>query len=149
MTTDVVFTLKSPDDAPLVGAQIIARLSRYVVNGGVVLPSEVMDVTDSSGLATMPLHPNTGAAEGSTYTFEIRASDLIRPAYFRRISVPDQDTISFEELLGGEAGSSTNLTTWDDSLIWDDALIWTEASAPPLDYWIDTATWNDSAIWTE
>ena len=101
MTTDVVFTLKSPDDAPLVGAQIIARLSRYVVNGGVVLPSEVMDVTDSNGLATMPLHPNTGAAEGSTYTFEIRASDLIRPAYFRRISVPDQDTISFEELLGG------------------------------------------------
>lgn len=101
MTTDVFFTLKSPDDAPLVGAQIIARLSRYVVNGGVVLPSEVMDVTDSNGLATMPLHPNTGAAGGSTYTFEIRASDLIRPAYFRRISVPDQDTISFEELLGG------------------------------------------------
>ena len=101
MTTEVVFTLKSPDDAPLVGAQIIARLSRYVVNGGVVLPSEVMDVTDSNGLATMPLHPNTGPAEGSTYTFEIRAGDLVRPAYFRRISVPDQDTISFEELLGG------------------------------------------------
>lgn len=101
MTTDVVFTLKSPDDAPLVGAQIIARLSRYVVNGGVVLPSEVMDVTDSNGLATMPLHPNTGAAEGSTYTFEIRASDLIRHAYFRRLVVPDQDSITFEELLGG------------------------------------------------
>lgn len=148
MTTDVVFTLKSPDDAPLVGAQIIARLSRYVVNGGVVLPSEVMDVTDSNGLATMPLHPNTGAAEGSTYTFEIRASDLIRPAYFRRLVVPDQASITFEELIGG-SGPVSALTYWDDALIWEDSLIWTEASAPPLTYWVDTETWNDSAIWTE
>jgi hypothetical protein len=149
MTTTVTFAFKSPDDAPLSGVQIVATLSSYIVNGGVVLPAEVLDVSDADGLAVMDLHPNTGAAEGTTYTFKLTIPGVVRPSYFRRISVPDQDTISFEELMGGEAGSTTNLTTWDDALIWDDVLIWTEASAPPLDYWIDTATWNDSAIWTE
>lgn len=149
MTTDVVFTLKSPDDAPIVGARITARLSTYVVNGGVVLPTEVMDVTDANGQATMSLHPNTDAASASTYSFEINAPESVRPVFFRRITVPDQDTITFEELIGGGSGPVTTLSYWDDALIWDDTLIWQEASAPPLTYWVDTETWNDSAIWTE
>jgi len=102
MTTDVVFTLNRPDDAPLVGALITARLSTYVVNGGVVLPTEVMGVTDSNGQATMSLHPNTGAAAGTTYAFEIKA-DESWPVFFRDVIVPDQASIAFEELIGGTA----------------------------------------------
>lgn len=101
MTTTVTFAFKSPDDAPLPGVQIVATLSSYIVNGGVVLPAEVLDVTDAQGLAVMDLHPNTGAAEGTTYTFKLTIPGVVRPSYFRRISVPDQDTISFEEMLGG------------------------------------------------
>lgn len=104
MTTDVVFTLKSPDDLPIVGARITARLSTYIVNGGVVLPSEVLDVTDANGQATMALHPNTGAAAASTYSFEINIPDSVRPVFFRRLTVPDQASITFEELIGGGTG---------------------------------------------
>lgn len=101
--TTVNFSFKSPDDANLPGVHIVATLSSYVVNGGVVLPAEVQDVSDSVGLASMDLHPNAGSAVGTTYTFRLTVPGSVRPVYFRRIVVPDQDSITFEELIGGEA----------------------------------------------
>ena len=149
MTTTVTFAIKSPTDAPLSGVQIVARLSRHVVNGGVILPMHVHAVTDTQGAASMPLHPNTGAAAETTYTFKLTIPGVHRPAFFRRITVPDQASISFEELMGGDAGNDTDIIAWDDALIWGDELIWTESGTPPVDYWIDTATWNDPALWVE
>lgn len=97
----VLVTLQGPDESPIVGAQVTARLTRPVVYDGLIVPATVNATTDNAGACSLQLWPNAiDPASATSYSFEIRKARDSRTLYFHGVVVPDVPEITLAALLG-------------------------------------------------
>lgn len=86
-TRPVIGTVYTPDGLPTAGAKIYAKLSRYELDDGMVVPSVVRAVTDVNGEYSLELWPNERGSASSNYRVTVNA--LAHPYVDFSIVVPD------------------------------------------------------------
>jgi hypothetical protein len=85
-TVKIEVKLLGPDALPIIGASVEAVLSVAEVDGGIIIPSKVKAVTDSTGIAILNLWPNARGSGASNYN--VKASSF-KPLLDVVIYVPD------------------------------------------------------------
>lgn len=125
--TLVTATIRDPSGALLAGARIICRLSAQEYDGGLVVPILTYAETNSAGVATFALWPNSRGTLLTTYTIRVQ-HPFMRPSLeWKDIVVPDMESITLQALL---TGTTPDLVLWDDTEIWDDTSQWAEPVTP-------------------
>lgn len=77
-TCAVTCTWTETDDTPIVGAEVIAKLSKVEIYEGVVVPTRHRAVTDENGQCVFDLWPNELGGAGTTYRISLHVDELNR-----------------------------------------------------------------------
>ena len=70
-TVTVSVKLIGPDALPLANAQVEATLSAHEVDGGIIVPGKVKAMTNSLGIALLPLWPNSRGSASTKYAVRV------------------------------------------------------------------------------
>lgn len=98
-TCNVRCAVHENDGTPVAGALITARLDRFEIHDGYVVPELVEATTDAAGLATLALWPNALGATASTYQIRIIAPNGMALRTTATVpAVPDIDLHLIAEL---------------------------------------------------
>lgn len=97
-TVTVHGTLAEPDGTPASAARIVAKLSAYETDNGVVVPDQVTEISNNSGAFTLQLWPNARGARGTKYLIDVFHG--IRKLLSTSIVVPDVDyEVQFDDIV--------------------------------------------------
>ncbi len=97
-TVSVLGTLYDPDGAPAAGARIVAKISAYETDNGVVVPEFVQENANGDGSFVLQLWPNQRGTRGTKYLVDVYHG--IRKLLSTSIVVPDVDyAIQFDDII--------------------------------------------------
>ncbi|MCG5512872.1 phage tail repeat domain-containing protein [Ectothiorhodospira shaposhnikovii] len=107
ITTRVNARLIDGAGKPIVGATIVASLTRVELDHGVVVPRKVSFVTDGAGMASMNLWPNSRGTGESRYRIEAFSKSDSRPLMNVFANVPESgETLDLHTLVSTDAPPS-------------------------------------------